>query len=238
MERQYRLILISGIISAAVGLLAGFLGGRLAPPQVSQAPAVLRAEHFQLVDQAGRQRGRLGLDDRGVARLALFSPDAAAPQVSLAADLQGGARLDLGGDPGQGAVVIQSTPQGSRSIALFHEGKLRLGLEVQKNGDPAVNLYDQGNRIITLGLNHQDDPQLIFYGAGQKPALDVISQKNGDRSLNLYGKDGTTRLVLGLKDDKKAALGLFDRQGKTRVALMDEPSLILLKGGKLVRTLP
>jgi len=43
---------------------------------------------------------------------------------------------------------------------------------------------------------------------------------------------------LGLKQDQKAALGLFDRKGKTRIGLMDEPSLILLKNGKVVRTLP
>jgi hypothetical protein len=41
-----------------------------------------------------------------------------------------------------------------------------------------------------------------------------------------------------LKNDQKAALGLFDQKGKTRVGLMDEPSLILLKEGKPVRTLP
>ena len=66
----------------------------------------------------------------------------------------------------------------------------------------------------------------------------MVSTKNGDRSLRLLGNNGTPRVVLGLKNDKQAALGLFDRQGKTRVALMDEPSLILLKEGKPVRTLP
>ena len=53
MERQHRVILISGIISAVLGLLAGFLGGRLAAPGPPEAGAVMRAQHFQLVDQAG-----------------------------------------------------------------------------------------------------------------------------------------------------------------------------------------
>ena len=91
---------------------------------------------------------------------------------------------------------------------------------------------------MTLGLTQQGDPHLIFYGEGQKAALEVISKKNGDRSLHLLGNNGTPRVVLGLKNDQQAALGLFDRQGKTRVGLMDEPSLILLKAGKPVRTLP
>lgn len=128
--------------------------------------------------------------------------------------------------------------QSAQNITLYHEGKLRLGLEVQKNGEAAVNLYDKGNRLITLGLTNQGDPHLTFYGEGHKAALEMVSKKNGDRSLNLLGKNGTPRVVLGLKNDQKAALGLFDRQGKTRVALMDEPSLILLKAGKPVRTLP
>ena len=237
MERQHRVILISGIISAVLGLLTGFLGGRLAAPPVPEAGAVMRAQLFQLVDQAGRPRGRLGVDAHGAARLALFGPDGALPRVSLAATPQGGAELELGDDQRQSAVLLKAD-QDIRTIALYREGKLRLGLEVQKNGEAAVNLYDKGNRLLTLGLTTQGDPHLTFYGEGQKAALEVISKKNGDRSLNLLGNNGTPRVVLGLKNDQQAALGLFDRQGKTRVGLMDEPSLILLKEGKPVRTLP
>jgi hypothetical protein len=237
MERQPRVILIAAIISAVLGLITGFLGGRLAAPPPPEAGAVARAQDFQLVDQAGRQRGRLGVDAHGAARLTLFGPDGALPQVSLAANPQGGAELELGDGQRQSAVLLKAD-QDARTIALYREGKLRLGLEVQKNGDPAVNLYDKGNRLLTLGLTNQGDPHLTFYGEGQKAALEVISKKNGDRSLNLLDKNGTPRVVLGLKNDKQAALGLFDHQGKTRVGLMDEPSLILLKGGKLVRTLP
>ncbi len=238
MERQHRVILISGIISAVLGLLTGFLGGRLAAPPVPEAGAVMRAQLFQLVDQAGRVRGRLGVDEHGAARLALFGPDGAMPRVSLAATPQGGAELELGDDQGQSAMVLKAEPQDARNIALYQGGKPRLALEVQKHGEAAVNLYDKGNRLITLGLTQPGDPHLIFYGEGQKAALEVVSQKNGDRSLKLLGNNGTPRVVLGLKNDKQAALGLFDRQGKTRVGLMDEPSLILLKEGKPVRTLP
>jgi len=239
MERQPRLILISGIISAVIGLVAGFIGGRFAPhPIPTPAPAALiQAQAFKLMDQAGRERGVLGIDADGAARMALFGPDGALPRVSLATTPQGGAELVLGDDQRQSAVVLKAD-QDARTIALYQEGKLRLGLEVQKNGEAAVNLYDKGNRLITLGLTSQGDPHLTFYGEGQKAALEVISKKTGDRSLNLLAKNGTPRVVLGLKNDKKAALGLFDHKGKTRVALMDEPSLILLKEGKLVRTLP
>ena len=182
-------------------------------------------------------RGRLGVDAHGAARLTLFGPDGTLPRVSLAATPQGGAELELGDGQRQSAHVRKADPD-SRNIALYHAGKLRLGLEVQKNGEAAVNLYDKGNRLITLGLTTQGDPHLTFYGEGHKAALEMVSKKNGDRSLNLLGKNGTPRVVLGLKNDQKAALGLFDPKGKTRVGLMDEPSLILLKEGKPVRTLP
>jgi hypothetical protein len=238
MTQQKRVMLVSGIISAIVGLLAGFLGSRLAAPPVAPASAVMRAECFQLVDQDGRLRGRLGIDAHGVAHLALFDQNADLPLVSLAVEPRGGAHLEMADPKRQRAVEIKTELQGTRHIALYHEGQLRLGLEVRKNGAPAVNLYDQGNRLITLGLTNRGDPQLFFAGEGQKTALELIARKNGDRNLTIHEKDGTPRLVLGLKDDKKAALGLFDRKGKTRVALMDEPSLILLKAGRLVRTLP
>ena len=240
MERQHRVILISGIISAVIGLVAGFIGGRFAPhPTPTPAPAALmQAQAFKLVDQAGRERGVLGIDADGAARMALFGPDAALPLVNLAASPQGGATLQLSDSQSSQAVVLKTEPGGSRDVSLYSADKIRLRMEVQKNGEPAVNLYDKGNRLMTLGLTNQGDPHLTFYGEGQKAALEVISRKNGDRSLDLMGQNGTPRVVLGLKNDKQAALGLFDRQGKTRVALMDEPSLILLKEGKPVRTLP
>jgi hypothetical protein len=239
MGNQGRGILLSVIISAVIGCIAGFIGGRLVPhPTPAPAPtALLQAQGFKLVDPAGRDRGGVGIDADGATRLALFGPDVARPRVSLAATPQGGAELELGDDQHRSALVLKAD-RDTRTIAVYQEGKLRLGLEVQKNGEPAVNLYDKGNRLISLGLTNQGDPHLTFYGEGQKAALELISKKNGDRSLDLMGKNGTPRVVLGLKNDKQAALGLFDRQGKTRVALMDEPSLILLKEGKPVRTLP
>ena len=237
MERQTGVILISVVISAVVGLTTGFLGSRLAAPRVPEAGAVIQAQDFQLVDQAGRPRGRLGVDAQGAARLMLWGPDGTLPRVSLAATPQGGAELELGDGQRQNAVGLKAD-QDTRNIALYHEGKLRLGLEVQKNGEAAVNLYDKGHRLMSLGLTNQGDPHLTFYGEGHKAALEMVSKKNGDRSLNLLGKNGTPRVVLGLKNDQKAALGLFDHKGKTRVGLMDEPSLILLKEGKPVRTLP
>jgi hypothetical protein len=242
MTHQHRVILISGIISAVIGLVAGFIGGRFAPhPTFTPTPApaaLMQAQAFKLVDQAGRERGVLGIDADGAARMALFGPEAALPLVNLAASPQGGATLQLSDSRSSQAVVLKAEPGGSREVSLYSADKIRLRLEVQKNGEAAVNLYDKGNHLMTLGLTHQGDPHLTFYGEGQKTALEVISKKNGDRSLNLMGKNGTPRVVLGLKNDKKAALGLFDHKGKTRVALMDEPSLILLKEGKPVRTLP
>jgi hypothetical protein len=242
MERQAGVILITAVISAVVGLTTGFLGGRLAAPPApvatpAPAKAVIEAQTFQLVDQAGRVRGRLGVEDHGAARLTLFGLGGTLPRVSLGATPQGAADLELGDDQHQNAVALKAS-QDAQNIALYHEGKLRLGLEVQKNGEAAVNLYDKGHRLVSLGLTNHGDPHLTFFGEGPKAALEMVSKKNGDRSLNLLGKNGTPRVVLGLKQDQKAALGLFDPKGKTRVALMDEPSLILLKSGKPVRTLP
>jgi hypothetical protein len=250
MELQPRVILISTVISAVLGLTAGFLGGRLAappapvivPPAPVAAPpveagAAIKAQDFQLLDPAGRLRGELKLDEHGAARLELFGLDGTRPRLSLAATPQGGAEIELGDGRHQNAVALKAD-RSTQNIALYHDGKLRLGLEVQKNGEAAVNLYGKGNRLISLGLTNQGDPHLTFYGEGHKATLEMVSKKNGDRSLNMLDKNGTPRVVLGLKIDQKAALGLFDRQGKTRVALMDEPSLILLKAGKPVRTLP
>jgi ribosomal protein S18 acetylase RimI-like enzyme len=239
MAQRNRIILISLVISVVLGFLAGFLGGRLATSPVREKPAtaVIRAERFQLADANGLTRGSFEVDPRGIARLVLRGQNGAS-LVSLATDPQGAASLQMGDEKGQSAVVLKTEPQGAQTIALFHEGKPRVTLEVQKNGDSGIDLYDKGKRLIALGLTNQEDPHLTFFGENQKMALELLSKKNGDRSLTLDGKDGIPRIVLGLKNDQKAALGLFDRQGKTRAALMDDPSLFLLKNGKVVRTLP
>jgi hypothetical protein len=238
MEQPHRVMLISGLIAGLIGLAAGFLGGRLAAPPAAPPAAVAAAPRFQLLDQAGRERGVWDLDPQGAARLAFWGESPGVPLVSLTATPQGGATLELGDAKQSRALVLQTKPDGSREVGLYYAANLRLGLTVQKNGDPAVMILDQNHPRLALGLSSQGAPQVVLYGDNRKAALEVIARPNGDRSLNLFGQDGTPRLVLGLKNDQKAALGLFDRQGKTRAALLDEPSLILLKDGKAVRSLP
>ena len=104
--------------------------------------------------------------------------------------------------------------QDTQNLALYHEGKLRLGLEVQKNGEAAVNLYDKSHRLISMGLTSQGDPHLTFYGEGHKAALEMVSKKNGDRSLNLLSQNGTTRMVLGLKTTRRPPSGCLTPRGK------------------------
>ncbi|MFZ5447429.1 MAG: hypothetical protein ACOZFS_02175 [Thermodesulfobacteriota bacterium] len=239
MIHQNRVILTSGVISVILGFLAGLLGGRLAAPPLLEKPAAkaIQAQSFQLADSNGRVRGRFEVDPQGVARLMLAGQDGA-PLMKLNVDSRGTATLQMGDEKLQRTLALKSEPHGFQQIALYYEGKERLGLEVQKNGEPAINLSDKGKRLIDLGLSSQGDPHLTFFGENQKVALEMISKRNGDRSLTLAGKDGIPRVVLGLKNDQKAALGLFDKNGKTRVALMDEPSLFFLKSGKSVRTLP
>ena len=62
MGYQHRGIVLLGIVSAVIGLVAGFIGGQLAPhPTPTPVPAaILQAQAFKLVDQAGRERGSVG----------------------------------------------------------------------------------------------------------------------------------------------------------------------------------
>ena len=136
MDPQHRTILMAGIIAAVVGLVAGFIGGRLVPqPTPAPAPtALMRAQAFKVVDQAGRDRGVLGIDADGAARMALFGQEAALPLVDLAAYPRGGATLQLADPQGARAVVLKADPGGSRELSIYAGDKIRLKLEVQKNG--------------------------------------------------------------------------------------------------------
>ena len=71
------------------------------------------------MDQAGRERGVLGVDADGAARMALFGPDAALPLVNLAASPQGGATLQLGDSQVPRAVVLKAEPGGARDHRLM-----------------------------------------------------------------------------------------------------------------------
>jgi hypothetical protein len=238
MAQQNRVILISVVISVVLAFFAGFLGGRLAtaPAGKQLTASVIQAQRFQLLDARGHLRGSFEVDPKGVARLVLDGQNST-PLVSLAADPQGTANIQLSDARGQDAVMLKTVPQGQQTVALFHGGQARIALQVQENGNPAINLYDQNKRLIAMGLNDQGDSHLTFFGENEQKALQLICKQTGDRNLTIDSKDGMPRIVLGLKNNQKAALGLFDRRGKTRVALMDEPSLFLLKNGKVIRTL-
>ncbi len=173
MTSQNRIILISAGISVVLGLLAGFLGGQWAMPTAKgkTATGFIQAERFQLTDANGRARGGFEVDSQGVVHLVLGGQDGA-PLVRWSANPGGRTSLQMGDEKGQRTMVFNTDPQGSQTIALYSEGKSRLALEVQKNGEPAISLNDKGKRLITLGLTGQDDPHLTFYGENQKVALE------------------------------------------------------------------
>ena len=147
MGEQHRVILLAGIISAVIGLAAGFIGGRLVPhPILTSAPppasaALLQAQAFKLVDQDGHTRGVLGVDADGAARLALFGPKAALPLVNLAASSRGGATLQLSDSRSTQAVILKTEPGGSRNVSLYSADKTQAqagGAEERRPGRQSV----------------------------------------------------------------------------------------------------
>jgi hypothetical protein len=171
-SRQFRVLV-------ALTVAAGFLGGAVSNVLLGGAPAaaqtegllpqVLKARSFQLVDERGAERARLGFGPDGAPFLELR--DAAGKTAAeLSAEPGGGSGLKLyRGGLANGGAALYVLPDGGSGLALFRTvvGKTRAGLSLAPDGSSGVELRDaSGNVRAALVAPLDGSPFLDLYGAG------------------------------------------------------------------------
>ena len=230
---------IAGLV--VVGLVLAWAWDKItstAQPQEGAKPAkpaqVIRATAFVLVDDEGRERGKLEmLKDQ--------------PQLVLS-DANGSPRAMLVASRGCPAVVLYDAPESNYSVMLSSgglclrddKGRLRAGLRVSgdqaslelndANGKPpsvervldyleakAVPFWhERGKRGVWLGVQ-EDGPVMLMNDENGMCRAELAANKEGAR-LNLSDVKGKPRAGLSADQDGPRLL-LSDENGKTRVGL-------------------
>ena len=129
---------------------------------------VIWANEFVLLDDRGRERGRLHM-------------------------LKNGPSLSLYDEKGGKPRVILSTPG---LMLLDENGKLRVGLAVGDN-DPGLMLSDENGKLRTVLAVGKDGQALAMRDENGNPRAGLAVTKDG-ASLALFDEDATNRVLVGV----------------------------------------
>jgi hypothetical protein len=160
------------------------------------APDVVRAKKFVLLDEAGETRANWSTEPGGAGKLVFLQ--GGVPRLGLFVLPSGDAILDV---------------RDKHSI-----GRLRLG--VVEEGRPTLSLMDEDGKTNRIGLAVQADgvASLGFGRAGATPPgrspLSLLVGKDGATSINLVGPENKTRLALFLNPDGATGLGILSEEGR------------------------
>jgi hypothetical protein len=128
----------------------------------------VRAEQFELIDQHGRVRARLEVED-----------DGATPGFVLC-DEEGRKRAMFG----------LAAKEGPFLTFFDADSRPRLSLGLDGDEGPTIQLLDkQGNLRAQLHLS-PDKPSLLFLHEGEKPRINLFVMADGQPHLVLTDKEG------------------------------------------------
>ena len=96
--------------------------------------------------QEGQSRVELGVNSRGFPRFGMFS-QTGQPRASITVGDDGTPLVALNDDQGRGRVRI-GVVQGAAVINMSDETQPRIVLGVESTGEPSLNFYDEGGQIV------------------------------------------------------------------------------------------
>lgn len=218
-RRNRRVLVVAGLSIAvcAVGVAAFFPSFVKAQPGASVEKEI-RANRFTLVDESGRERGRLAVDlgDAG-----LFLRDEKGRHRASLMVLKDRSLLSLSSEKGRTHEATLSADNIESSLLLRDEnGKVRAGLDVM-GGGPRIWFRDEDGKLRAALEVDMIGPKLS------------LCDENGDRRafvhfgfdspfgpahgpvVSLYDENGKVRAALGV-DGTRPRLELFEANEKVR----------------------
>ncbi len=177
LERENRWLKRGGLVALVV-LAGAFMMGQAAPEKI---PLVLKAHSFQVVDQAGKLRARLGVGADGAPRLLLYDK-AGKLRGMLGVRPNGASHLFFSGPDGKlraGLVVIDGVPR----LDLHDEtGEIRARLSLRADGSPSLLLFDNGGNI-RAALGHVEVEARRTGTVEQRDASSVVLFDTGGKVI-------------------------------------------------------
>ncbi|MBE7490382.1 MAG: hypothetical protein HS108_01260 [Planctomycetes bacterium] len=205
------------LMLVAAGLIGGLCSNLLhAPAGAQEAPAVLRAQRFELVDEGGTVRASLSAAG-GVTELRLIGHDDDT-NATLRIRRDGSTALTFHDAKQQARMVLGIGGASVGGLAFADAaGNSRLALGTDKAGAPALTMnYASGKLAGIFTVQSERDAAIILNGPKGDTNL-ALGNSDGRPNILMLDDKGVERMKLVLKEDNAPAWTLRDARGQARL---------------------
>ena len=163
---------------------------------------VVQAGEFEVVDERGAVRLRIGLTNDEDPFFSLLSPDG---QVRMRFGLgnDGSAGLAIGDDNGKVRATVGLSSDGSASLAFGDKnGKIRAKFGLAPEASPTMGMQVKDGELSQVySLAEQGSPTIGLYDNAGKVRVRLGLAAEGSPVMRLLDRDGDLRAVVGLASD-------------------------------------
>src|SRR5258708_22187805 len=200
-------------------LAAAFTGGAVSghffaarTVDAANAPRMVTAQKFMLVDRRGKTRGEFNVTSKGVAQVAIFDGTGTL-RAGLGVGADGAPALGIYGHDGKPRIEVGLTRSVARVVLFDANAMPQATLGVAPDGQSGLGLMDkQGNPRASIIVQTDGTPTLRLADEHHgRIGMDLTP--DGRPGPALLGTDGKTRASLTLNTDGAGALTLFDASG-------------------------
>ena len=195
-EKKYRFVLSLLFIFCTLVLLDLVVRYRVP----AEAPDVIRAKNFEVLNDEGRLAARLG------------------------ANLHGGG-IAIFNVKGMPLVNIGLTAGGYGAVTTFNgEGRELVQLGAMEGGYGAVTTFSsEGKELVTLAATVDGDSSISAYNAEGKRIARLGAREGGDGSISTFNSEGKELVALVLEDGRGVVM-VYDPTGSAQPgALATQP---------------
>jgi hypothetical protein len=200
-------------------LAAAFVGGSVSghlfaarAVDAANAPRMITAQRFMLVDSHGKTRGEFNVTSKGVAQIAVFDGTGTL-RAGLGVGVDGAPALGIYGHDGKPRAEVGLTNSVARIVLFDANATAQASLGVAPDGQSGLGLMDKtGNPRASIIVQPDGSPTLRLADA-QHGRIGMDLTPDGRPGLALLGADGKTRASLTVNGDGVGSLTLFDATG-------------------------
>ena len=200
-------------------LAAAFIGGAVSghifaagTVDAANAPRMITAQKFMLVDSHGKTRGEFNVTRKGVAEIAVFDGTGTL-RAGLGVGVDGAPALGIYGHDGKPRAEIGLTNSVARVVLFDANAQPQASLGVAPDGQSGLGLMDKdGNPRASIIIAPDGTPTLRLADE-HRGRIGMDMTPDGRPGLALLGNDGKTRASLTVNSDGVGALTLFDANG-------------------------
>ena len=201
-------------------LAAAFVGGAVSGhifaartvDAAANAPKLITAQRFMLVDSHGKTRGEFNVTRRGVAQVAVFD-GAGALRAGLGVGSNGAPALGIYGNDGKPRIEVGLTNSVARVVLFDANAKPQATIGVAPDGQSGLGLMDKSGNPRASIIVETDGTPTLRLGDAKHGRIGMDLTPDGRPGLALIGTDGKTRASVTLNTDGAGAFTLYDAAG-------------------------